>query len=616
MVRTFGKVHLMDSHPAQGRIGDGAFAPTKDAVEVTFCCDAFTHAQVWACQQIPGVRVWESHRGELYMAVPYNAAVLVSRLLGVGLPEMPPDAWAHSNPINDAAHAIFGAGFGAPGPVVPPLYDRLRDYQQAAVQLFMNPHCGGKLLLGDAMGLGKTLEAIVCALTAPGPKLIMGPKMVRSTWQAEVAKWDPGAPFHYIETIDPAKNHVEQLPPIAETKWLFIHYDLVHAWWSWLRMYRFGACIADEVHTRRNVNTKSGKGVQLAMASIPRRILLTGTPVENRMAELHHLLQLTTGRGTWGPKGAFRIRYAGAQPNPHGGLEDRDPTNVEELRERMRFHYLRRTPKDVSSLSLPPVQRIPVPVPLDAKAQKKLAELFEKADPAALHAMRLFQQTGTLPSAENHQAIKAIGKLRQAVSAHKLEATVATAVAHMEAYADDPRGGQLVIFTWTRATAEKLEKLLQLKAVGDAFSFAWCVTGDLSQAARDRHIHNFRLACARGAPAVLVATYGALGVGVNLQCANGTIQHDMGWVPGELMQAEARVWRGGQDRHVSSYWMIGESTFDEYVIRTLLDKADEIAAGLGDHEPQQLREAFAAYAKLDAVADFDARLTAWQRNRI
>ena len=50
--------------------------------------------------------------------------------------------------------------------------------------------------------------------------------------------------------------------------------------------------------------------------------------------------------------------------------------------------------------------------------------------------------------------------------------------------------------------------------------------------------------------------------------------------------------------------------------QSLLDKADEIAAGLGDHEPQQLREAFAAYAKLDAVADFDARLTAWQRNRI
>lgn len=580
-----------------GRIGDGAHQLTTDVNGVTLCVDPCTYEQVHAAAELPGVNVWESHRGEMWMRVPYNAASLVGALLGRPLPSL----WDGRN---------------AAPPLQNPteLYARLRPHQRAAFELFVSAQCGGRLMLGDAMGLGKTATAIACLSSRPGPHLVIGPKMLRATWRAELAKWAPGEAFHAVETANPSANHTAQLPAPAEARWIYIHYDIVYMWWSWLRMYRFTGVIVDEAHTVSNMRTKRGEGVALAVGSIDARVILTGTPIENRTAELHNLLQLLTGRGTWGGKGAFRVRYCGARLNVHGGLDDGKPTNVGELRVRLDQHYLRRTPSQVS-IGLPPVQRIPRVVPMDEKAHASLERVLN--DPAAHHAMVLFAQTGKLPSAEDHQAIKAIGKLRKAVSTLKVPATTATVIEHLQAHAADPRGGQAVVFTWTREMAATLEKAITRDVERAGLqALVGTVTGADSQKRRDANIDLFRAEAARGTSSVVIATYGALGVGVNMQYANAVVEHDLDWTPAVMLQAEARVWRGGQDRHVSSYWMIGENTFDEYIIRLLLNKAQEIAAAIGDEEPLALQEAFAAFVDVDPFADYAKRLTAWQENRI
>lgn len=572
-------------------IGEGAFAPVYDALGATFCADRFTHQQVWECSQVAGVRVWESHRSEVWMFVPYNAAEVVSVMLAV-LPRLL--TWQPGASFDPVARAL-------------PRDARLRPYQLEVVHQFALPQCGERLLLADAMGLGKTASAIACMKLRGGPKLIIGPKSLRSTWRAELQKWAPGERFDFIETIQPAVVFQEALPDISALRWVYIHYDLVHAWWSWLRLVPFTGVVLDEAHTVKNVTTLRGRAVMQAVGAIPARVILTGTPIENRVAEFHHLLELLTGKGTWGSKGAFRIRYAGAKPNIHGGLVDGAPTHTDELQQRIQHHYMRRTVSMVrqQGLELPPVERIPVPVPLDDKAVAKLQKVLT---PAALHALNLWRQTGTLPSAEDHQAIKAIGALRAAVSKHKVEATVQTVRRHLEA------GDQVVVFTWTRDMAAHLAT--HFSAVSDGAG-ATVITGEQSLGARDKAVFTFRERCEAGRRGVLIATYGALGVGVNLQCANVVLLHDLDWTPGVMLQAEARVWRGGQRRNVLSYWMVADATFDEYIIRTLLSKADEIVAAIGDEEPQQLREAFSVYARPEAgVEDFVQQLALWAKNRI
>ena len=581
--------------------------PIPGPAGVELCIDGMPAQSVWMATQIPGVKTWLSGLDMHWMFVPYNATDIVSECLGVQLHRFQPVA----------AEPAY--------PPVPEAWTRchsfMRSYQRKVDDHFNTLRCRRRLLLGDAMGLGKTLEAIGCMAGVVGPKLILGPRYLRATWQDELSKWLPGEKLHIIETANPSAHHAQYLPAPADVEWMFCHYDILWAWWSWLRMYRFQGVVVDEAHMLKNLNTKRGKGVALAVGSIPARIIMTGTPMENRTAELHQLLELVSGRGTWGTRSEFRIRYAGAKPNAYGGLVDGRSTNTEELQQRMKHHYLRRTPAEVRDLDLPPVQRIPKRVDITSDDAERIAKVM--GDPAVAHAMHFFQQTGELPSGK--EALGAVSRLRKAISRAKVKASLEVIEAHMASRAEDPLGAQIVVFTWERAVAKSIAQKVQAslwhKGAWQSSpeddrarlrsTFVETVTGDMSQTLRDDFVQRFRQHAAAGKSAVLVATYGALGTGVNLQCADAVVMHDIEWVPGVLLQAEARVWRGGQMRPVSSYWMVGAGTFDEYIMGALLRKADEIST-IGDMEPQQLRAAFGAFGHADPFEDYAKRLTAWQ----
>lgn len=535
----------------------------RERTTFTFCVDPLSDEQLWSLHEIPGVRVWDAHTGSTWARVPYNAAAVVGRIAGYRFPSLPPP------------DALF------PAPKVNLDSFNLRSYQMDAVDHFNSPECNQRLLLADVMGLGKSRTAAACLVHRPGRKLIVGPKLLRATWRKELASVLPDEPFHYVESVNPSEKQWSMLPPPEEVRWLFCHYDILEAWWSFLRRYQFTGVILDEVHLVKNPKTRRGKGAMLAAGAIPARVALTGTPIENRVGELHNVLGIVQGSYSWGSRSSFRKRYAGAYENDFGGLVDDRPTHVDELRERMQGCYLRRTISDVQ-LELPPIIRSAVPV---AASTVDMAKLEKMITPEAAHALRYYEQTGHLPGGDAG-ALKAVGKLRKAVSRLKIDATVNVATTHLE------DGGNIVIFCWERAVAERIARAVQ-KSTG---SEGRVVTGAMSQNARDTEIDRFRRDCADGHQ-VLVATYGALGVGVNLQSADATIMHDLEWVPGVLLQAEARVYRGGQTRSVRSFWMVGERTFDEFIMRNLLRKADDIAGAIADHEPEKLREAFGDYAK-------------------
>lgn len=499
----------------------------------------------------------------------------------------------------------------------------LRDYQQAAVDFILSTRRGA--ILADQMGTGKTRSAAAAAICLQGtpvmsnrlgsvgqciysrPIFILAPRYLRETWREELEKigaLEKPEDFAVVETRSPhgllkdGQTRAQALG--AGHRFYFAHYDIIEAWWGLLWPLKPCAVIMDEAHFLKNSRTRRAKGAALAASTSAKNILLTGTPLENRAGELWNLLNLAAGKWSFGGPLDFRRRYMGAVHTGFGH-EDQGPTNTEELQLRLETCYLRRTVTDVK-LDLPPITRELIQVDLDEKQAAKYGDLFDGYAPAAVFE-------AIMRGALGKKVLTMLGKARKLTSAAKREATIAEAQSALD------QGESVVVFTWERRVAEQIADKLEVprayrRTVMHGRQGVSAIHGGFSQTVRDIRIRTFQ---EHGG--CLVATMASLGVGVNLQRARVVIMHDLDWTPSRMLQAEARVWRGGQTKNVISKWIVARGTLDALITKALLEKADLIAKLLDDHEPAQLEEVLADVAtgaSYDAQ-DYADRWTAWRQ---
>lgn len=439
------------------------------------------------------------------------------------------------------------------------------------------------------------------------PIFILAPKYLRETWREELEKigaLEKPGDFAVVETRSPhgllkdGRTRAQALG--AGHRFYFAHYDIIEAWWGLLWPLKPCAVIMDEAHFLKNSRTRRAKGAALAASTSAKNILLTGTPLENRAGELWNLLNLAAGKWSFGGPLDFRRRYMGAVHTGFGH-EDQGPTNTEELQLRLETCYLRRTVNDVK-LDLPPITRELIQVDLDEKQAAKYGDLFDGYAPAAVFE-------AIMRGALGKKVLTMLGKARKLTSAAKREATIAEAQSALD------QGESVVVFTWERRVAEQIADKLEVprayrRTVMHGRQGVSAIHGGFSQTVRDIRIRTFQ---EHGG--CLVATMASLGVGVNLQRARVVIMHDLDWTPSRMLQAEARVWRGGQTKNVISKWIVARGTLDALITKALLEKADLIAKLLDDHEPAQLEEVLAEVAtgaSYDAQ-DYADRWTAWRQ---
>ncbi|ANB15712.1 Irc5p [Sugiyamaella lignohabitans] len=176
----------------------------------------------------------------------------------------------------------------------------LHPYQVAGVQwmvsLFENGLNG---ILADEMGLGKTLQVIsfiayLIEHSIPGPFLIAAPLSTIENWIKEFNKFAPGIPvikYHGTpeERAEIRNNHMnrkratDRAFPIIVTSYEIINNDA-----KFLGHYEWKYIIVDEGHRLKNMNCRLIK--QLKKFDSANRLLLTGTPLQNNLAELWSLL--------------------------------------------------------------------------------------------------------------------------------------------------------------------------------------------------------------------------------------------------------------------------------------------------------------------------------------
>ena len=170
----------------------------------------------------------------------------------------------------------------------------LRSYQVAGANWILKQYSlGTGGILGDEMGLGKTIQTLtfLSALKAaglPGPHLVVTPLAVLQNWANEIKRFTPGLTFVKIHGSRGERDRLLSDPAVLQATSYDVYlttYDTFRAEEPFFtESFLFHTITIDEGH--RLKNEASSLCASLSRISVPFRLLLTGTPLQNNLHEL------------------------------------------------------------------------------------------------------------------------------------------------------------------------------------------------------------------------------------------------------------------------------------------------------------------------------------------
>ena len=219
--------------------------------------------------------------------------------------ELPPP---RHNPDAPGAFVLQEGGPKSVAIVVDPYISRrLRPHQRDGIKFVfdcvMGKHGAGKgCILADEMGLGKSLQAltVLWTLLKQGPTgrplvskaIIVCPNTLIGNWAQEISTW-LGRERLIPLTLSSAKSKNECIRILREFKSdknpvLIISYEQLRNNVDALTACRCGFLICDEAHRIKNAQSKTA--IALTKLSTERRVLLTGTPIQNDLTEFYTMV--------------------------------------------------------------------------------------------------------------------------------------------------------------------------------------------------------------------------------------------------------------------------------------------------------------------------------------
>lgn len=434
------------------------------------------------------------------------------------------------------------------------LAGELRPYQRRGFSwLAFLDGLGLGACLADDMGLGKTIQLLALLLhRRDGPALLICPLSVLGNWQREAARFAPSLTVRVLHGADrPAPAELATADVVLTT------YATATRDADALAAVRWDRVVLDEAQHVKNSAGAAARAVRRFPARS--RIALTGTPVENRLAELWAILDFLNP-GVLGSAHHFRARYA--VPVERYGEEEA----AVRLRQATRPFLLRRVKSDPAVLTDLPEKR----------HVRHLCGLT--GEQATLYRAVLDEMTTKLQESTDRWnkgiVLSAMTKLKQAC--------VHPALLLGDGSPLPGRSGKL----------ERLEEILDAAlAAGES---TLCFTqfarfgamlvphlaarfdvpvrylhGGTRRADRDAMVAAFQ---ADERPGIFVLSLKAGGTGLNLTAANHVVHVDRWWNPATEAQATDRAFRIGQRRDVRVHTLVCLGTLEERIDRLLADK--------------------------------------------
>ena len=439
----------------------------------------------------------------------------------------------------------------------------LRDYQLRGVEWM---HClasrGFGALLADDMGLGKTIQVVAWILREReegrgkrelGAVLVVAPLTLLANWRHELAKFAPSLGV-YVHQGD--MRHVGSgfRKAVREADVVLTSYNLLVRDHAEFADVAWDAAVLDEAQAIKNADTRAARAI--CALGAPRRIALTGTPVENSVADVWSIEEFLNP-GLLGDRKSFDERFAkplAADPRCSQGRK---------LRRALEPFVLRRLKDDPSIAGEIGEKR-------EVREYCALAPADRAAYEAALAEYRAGQRRqGDVFALITRLKLVCDGFDGSAVAGGKADRLVELLGTIFE------NGESALVFTQYAKVGEAIKRLLE-RAFGRAVPF---LHGGLSAPQRERQIQAFNEKAS-----VFVLSLKAGGFGINLTKATHVIHYDRWWNPAVEEQATDRAHRIGQDRTVFVHSFVTEGTVEERV-EEILERKESLAGLLRDGEP-------------------------------
>jgi superfamily II DNA or RNA helicase len=427
----------------------------------------------------------------------------------------------------------------------------LQDYQRHAA-LFAAQ--AGRCLIADDMGLGKTIEAIAAVEIMArhfGVErvLVVCPTSLKHQWEREIARaiGRPTVVVGGFRTRREAGFRAKSFYKVA-------NYDTVHQDLDLIRAWSPDVVILDEAQRIKNWTTRTAAGVK-KIAS-PYAIVLTGTPLENRLEELVSIVDFVD-RHRLGP--TFRLLHDHQVRDELGrvvGYRDLD-----RIGRTLAPVLLRRRKSEVLD-QLPPRLEKLFHVPMTPEQMRHHDENRE----VVARLVAKWRRHRFLSETDQRRLMIALQNMRMACdSSYLLDVTSdhGTKADELVTVLDElfeRRGVKAVVFSqWVRMH-ELLARRLKERGWSHVFFH-----GGIESAKRKELVD-----CFRDDPRCRVfLSTDAGGVGLNLQHASVVVNVDLPWNPAVLEQRIGRVHRLGQMRPVHVLSFVAKGTIEEGMLGLL-----------------------------------------------
>jgi superfamily II DNA or RNA helicase len=421
----------------------------------------------------------------------------------------------------------------------------------------------GRAILADDMGLGKTIQGVgVAELLAReagiGRVLVVCPASLKSQWRLEIERFT-ARPCQLV--LGAAEARAAQYG--ADSAFFTIcNYEQVVRDIDSIETVKWDLIILDEGQRIKNWEAKTSRTIKGLRS--PFALVLSGTPLENRLDELYSVVEFIDDRRL-GP--AFQFFNTYRMVDEKGKILGYK--NLDELRARLKPILLRRTRKDVMN-DLPArtteIRRIP---PTDEQlvlhnGQHRIVQsIITKPYISEMDLLRLQKALLLCRMAANSTFL--VDKNPPGYSSKLEELDLLLD----QLTAEEDR--KIILFSEWTTMLNLIEPLVDKRGLSYVR-----LDGSVPQKKRQALMHTFQ----NDPECKLFMATNAGATGLNLQAANTIVNVELPWNPAILEQRIARAHRMGQKRPVQVYLLVTEETLEENLLVTLATKQELALAAL------------------------------------
>lgn len=439
---------------------------------------------------------------------------------------------------------------------------RLYPYQREGALFAIK---AGRCLIGDDMGLGKTIQAItvtelMAKLFQIEKNLIISPTTLKYQWKGEIKKFSSRS----VEVIE-GFNHQRVQQYRKNSFYKIINYEMVFRDLEKIKDWSPDLIILDEAQRIKNWKTRTAQTVKQLQS--PFALVLTGTPIENKIEELHSIVEFIDRRPL-GP--LYRFLHNHRVVDEGGkviGYKD-----LQSVRETLKAIMIRRKKGEVLE-QLPERIDKNVFVPLT----KEQGIIHDENYDIVVRLVAKWRRYKFLCEADQRRLMIALTKMRMAFDNTYLvnKKTVhGPKIEELEIILQEILGEEeekVVVFSqWLRMN-ELVEGILERNRIGYVH-----LNGNVPAKQRKNLLVRFK----EDPSCQVFLSTDAGGVGLNLQSGSVVINMDIPWNPAILEQRIGRVHRLGQKRTVRVINFVSSSSIEERILEILKFKKSLFSGAL------------------------------------